>query len=122
MKYKFTRYTGNYVKGDKKIGLNKSGLIRLSSGFCRETNATSFNYAILFFDSSNNAIAIKFTNDKREEGVFAVTKDRSAATISAKSFMTMNKINLRSYFGRYMWRKEMISDVGEVFIIELGRK
>lgn len=119
--YSFVKFDGVYSRGDTKIGLNKSGLIRLSSGFCRITNITKFKYVVLYYDNANKAIAFKFTN-QREDGVLSVTKDTTGATVSAKSFMNANKLELRSYFGRYGWEKQTITSIGDVFIIELGRK
>ncbi len=121
MDYNFVKYEGNYPRGDNKISIQKSGLVRLSSGFCRTTDAMSYKYAVLFFDSSKRAIAFKFTNE-RENGALKITKDRNAATVSAKSFINANNLNLRSYFGRYGWVKRNIPEIGEVFIIELGKK
>lgn len=70
--------------------------VRLSAGFCRLTNITRFNYTLLFYDSRNNAVAFKFINI-RETGALKVTKDRNGATISARSFLKVNNIILRSF-------------------------
>jgi hypothetical protein len=121
MAYKFERFTGSVPRGDTKIAINKSGLIRLSSGFCRVTNILNHEFAILFYDKINKAIAIKFTNNK-EQGILKLTKDRNAATISAKSFLSVNSLLLRSNFGRFAWEKQTIPNIGEVFIIELNKK
>ena len=121
MQYNFVRFTGNYPRGDTRIAINKSGLIRLSAGFCRDTNAKNFKYAVLFFDSANKAIAIKFTNVS-QDGALRVTKDKAAATLSAKAFMNVNSLMLRSYFRRYDYKKEVISGIGEAYIIHLGKK
>lgn len=121
MQYNFIKFAGNYPRGDTKIAINKSGLIRLSSGFCRTTNATSFKYAVLFYDSTNKAIAVKFTN-VREDGILRVTKDKAAATLSAKLFLKANNLYLRSYSGRYDWKKLTIPNIGEIFVIELSKK
>lgn len=115
------RFNRVYTRGDTKIAINKSGLIRLSSGFCRSTKITDLKYVVLFYDSKNKAIAFKFTNLK-EDGVLKTTLDRTGATISATAFMKANNLMLRSYFGRYDWKKLVILDIGEVYIIELGKK
>lgn len=119
--YNFERFTGSVPRGDTKIGINKSGLIRLSSGFCRIANVLSYEFAVLFYDKTNNAIAIKLTN-KKEPGILKLTRDNNAATISAKSFLSVNSLLLRSNFGRFSWKKQTITDIGEVFIIVLGKK
>jgi hypothetical protein len=118
--YSFVKYTGNSPRGDTKIAINKSGLIRLSSGFCRLTNVTDFEYAILFYDPVKKAIAFNFTNTQ-EDGALKVTKDRTGATLSATSFMKVNKLLLRSYFGRHEWKKLHIQNIGEVYIIDLNK-
>lgn len=118
--YSFVKFDGVYSRGDTKISLNMSGLIRLSSGFCRVTDILKFKYVVLYYDNTNQAIAFKFTNQS-EDGVLKVTKDTTGATISAKSFMKANKLELRSYFRRYDWKKQTIDDIGDVFIVELGK-
>lgn len=121
--YKFVRFTGDYYRGHDKIALNKHGAVRFSSGFLRETSLGEFKYVVLFYDSSqhNKAIAFKFTKQS-EKGAFKLTKERSAATISALSFMKVNKLNLRSYLGWYDWKKLSIPEIGEVFVIDLNKK
>ena len=119
--YKFIKFNGFYPRGDNKIALNKSGLIRLSPGFRRDSDTIKFNYVVLFYDSDNKAVAFKFTNAS-QEGALKVTKDKSGATISATSFMKANKLDQSKYLGRYIWKKQNIPDIGEVFIIELIEK
>ncbi|KKQ90079.1 MAG: hypothetical protein UT12_C0002G0010 [Candidatus Curtissbacteria bacterium GW2011_GWC2_38_9] len=119
--YSFKKFDGVYSRGDTKIGINKSGLIRLSSGFCRSTNVTNFKYCVLFYDSGNEAIAFKFIN-VRENGILKITRDTTGATVSGKSFFKANRLDLKTYSGRYDWEKQTIPDIGEVFIIELGKK
>jgi len=121
IKYKFTRYERNYFRGDTRIGINKSGLIRLSSGFSRITNVANFKYVVLFYDTSNKAIAFKFTNTQ-ENGALKVTKDRTSATISAISFIKANNLNPKNYSGRYDWKKLSIPSIGEVYIIDITKK
>lgn len=118
--YTFVKYNGNFSRGDNKIAINKTGLIRLSSGFCRTTNIMQFKYVILFYDSIKKAIAFKFTNTQ-EDGTFKVTKDRTGATLSAVSFLKVNKISLRNYSGRYEPKKLTIKNIGEVYIIDLNK-
>lgn len=118
--WKFKRYDGVYTRGDTKIGINKSGLIRLSAGFCRMTNALNFKSCVLFYDVENNAIALKLTNSG-EAGIFKVTRDTTGATVSGKSFFTANKLDLEKFSGRYDWVKLILPKIGEVFIIELKK-
>jgi hypothetical protein len=119
--WSFKKFNGVYSRGDTKIGLNKSGLIRLSSGFCRLTNVTNYKFSVLFYDDRNRAIALKFTNE-REDGVLKVTRDTTGATISGKSFFNANKLDLEICSGRYDWEKQTIPTIGDAYIIELGKK
>lgn len=119
--YQFKKFSGVYPRGDTKIGINKSGLIRLSSGFCRSTNIRKFKYTIMYYDNNNNAIALKFTSS-REDGRLKVTRDGTGATVSGSSFMKANNLNLKNISGRYGWKKISLPEIGEVFIIELGKK
>jgi len=120
-KFNFVKFNGVYPRGDTKIGINKSGLIRLSAGFCRDTHTLEYNYAVLYYDKKNFTMALKFTK-RKEEGILKVTKDGTGATISAVTFMKANNLSLKSYAGRYDWKKIMISEIGEVFIIDLTKK
>lgn len=119
--YQFKKFSGVYPRGDTKIGINKSGLIRLSSGFCRNTNIKKFKYTIMYYDSNNNVIALKFTSN-REDGRLKVTHDGTGATVSGSSFMKANNLNLKNISGRYGWKKINQPEIGEVFIIELDKK
>jgi hypothetical protein len=117
-KWAFKKFDGTVPRGDTKIGINKSGLIRLSAMFCRITMVTKFKYCLLYYDGGNRAVALKFTNSK-EDGAVTVTKDLKSATLSAKSFFSTNKLDLLSIAGRYDWQKVNVPDIGGVFIIEL---
>ncbi len=119
--YSFTKYDGVYFRSDSIIAVNKSGLIRLTAKFCRDTGITDYPYVLLFFDIGNNAIAFMFT-DVRENGVLKVTKDKAGASISAKSFFGASKLNLEKWSGRYDWEKKVIKGIGEVYIIELKNR
>ena len=121
-KYNFIKFTpGQYHRGDTKIALQATGLLRLSAGFCRTTGATNFRYAILYFDSSKKAIGIKFTN-ATEVGTLRVTKDKNGASIYAKSFLMANGLDINNHTGRYDWKKEFIPDLGEIYILKLAKK
>lgn len=119
--YNFIKFNGVYPRGDSKIGFQKSGLIRLSSGFCRVTGIKKFKYTVMYFDSDNRAIALKFT-DGREDGRLKVTHDGTGATISATSFLKANNLTLKSTWGRYDWEKINLPEIGEAFVIKLDKK
>jgi hypothetical protein len=121
MVYHFIKFNGVYPRGDSKIGINKSGLIRLSAGFCHRTNILRYKNVVLYYDKKNTAVALKFTNNK-EEGILKVTKDRTGGTVSAISFIKANNLGLKDYSGRFDVKKTKIQGIGEVFIINLSKK
>lgn len=118
--FNFIKFNGVYPRGDTKIGFQKSGLIRLSSGFCRITDVKKFKYTVMYFDSSKRAIALKFT-DSKEDGRLKVTNDGTGATISATSFLKANNLMVKSTWRRYDWKKINLPEIGEVFVIELNK-
>ena len=65
--FNFVKFTGYYPRGDTKISINKSGLIRLSSGFCNITAILNHKYVVLYYDNQRRAIALKFTNKKERQ-------------------------------------------------------
>ena len=119
--YNFTRFEGGYQKGDNKIAINRSGLIRLSAGFCRTTNVKDFKYAALFYDPTNKAIAFKFTNGQ-EKGILKLTRDKSSLTISGKLFFLANNLEEKNCLGRYAYEKLFLPETGEIYVIELTKK
>ncbi|PIR80174.1 MAG: hypothetical protein COU25_01400 [Candidatus Levybacteria bacterium CG10_big_fil_rev_8_21_14_0_10_35_13] len=120
-KYNFKKYEGNFPRGGIKISINRPGVLRLSSAFCNTTNITKYEYAELFYDESNNAIAIHPTHEFYK-GVARITKDKKAAAISINLFMRANKLDINDYAGRYDFIRQILEGIGEVFIIELKNK
>jgi hypothetical protein len=118
--WSFEKFSGRIPRGDTKIGINRSGLIRLGVMFCKKTGVKKYTYCLQYFDKINNALALKFTN-KKEDGIVTVTTDGEAAALSSKSFFKANNLDLDKISGRYEWTKENIPGVGDVFIVELSK-
>ncbi len=119
-KYSFTKFEGDYPRGNSTISINRPGLLRLSSSFCKTTNITDFKYVILFFDKLNNAIALHPTNEF-EKGASKITKDKKASAVSIKAFIIANNLNLEDYLGKYGWVMQNLPSIGDVYIIELKK-
>ena len=117
-RFNFVKYQGDYLRGDSKISIQLSGLIRLSSGFCRASNALSYKCVFLYYDSGSNAMGLEFSNSL-EKGALKVTQDRNAGSISAKSFFKNYSLNLKNIVGRYGWEKNLIRSMSELYVIEL---
>jgi len=119
-KYNFIKFEGEYLRGNTKISINRPGLLRLSSSFCKVTNVTNFKYVTLFFDKSNSAIALHPTNEL-EKGASKITKDKKASAISIKAFMKSNNLDPNDYLGRHEWVSQNLPGIGDVYIIELKK-
>lgn len=117
------RFDGVYLRGDDRIGINRSGLIRLSSSFCRKTKIKEeFRYVVLFFSPSKRVIALKFTKNGNEKGVMLVVNDGKSATVSGLSFAKTYGLNLDEIAGRYPWEKTNLEGLGDVYMIDLNKK
>lgn len=118
--YNFEKFDGTYHRGDDKIVITKSGLIRLSAGFCRVTNLipNKYKYVVLFYDKVNRAIGMKFLHE-HEIGALSLTRDKAAMVFAAKAFFLTYALDLLLISGRYSWKKELIIGHGEVYIVDV---
>lgn len=117
---KFKKYEGGFPRGSMKISINRPGVLRLSSAFCRLTNITKYEYAELFYNESTNAIGFHPTHEL-QEGASKITKDKKAAAISISLFLRANNLDVKKYFGKYDYSKQILADIGDLYIIELGK-
>ncbi|OGM14656.1 hypothetical protein A3D84_00190 [Candidatus Woesebacteria bacterium RIFCSPHIGHO2_02_FULL_42_20] len=79
------------------------------------------NYAVFFYDPQKKVIAFRFVK-QHEKGVFKLTKERSAATVSVLSFIKANKLNRKNFLGWYDREKVSIPEIGEVYVLQLDKK
>ena len=97
---------------EDRITVTRNRVIGLPTQFCEINSIQDFMYAVLFYDKTNNAIGIKFTNEITETGKIKITKNNqgNGAHIPATSFFKANRINTKKYAGRYEHKKVKIID------------
>jgi len=118
--YKFKRFTKTHSKTDDRISITRSYTIGMPGQFVRQNLDSKPRYMVLFFDMEKSAMGIRFTNDDTEEGKFSViySKVGYGATVIARSFFRINNINIDTVRGKYVWKKQHIDGIGELFVIE----
>jgi len=120
MEYNFIKFESRNIKTEDRITITRSQSIGLPTKFYADNLIKDFNYAVLFYDSENNAIGIQFTNDENEKNRFSIMKsDKYGGSIVARSFFKINNIDTQKYHARYNWKKIDQGGVGQLFVIEL---
>ena len=97
---------------EDRITVTRSRVIGLPTQFCDLNSIKDYVYAVLYYDKTNNAIGIKFTNDPSEPGKIKITKNNKGygAHIPATSFFKANRINTKKYAGRYEHKKVNVDE------------
>ena len=118
--YNLKIFTGVGARtGDYFISFVKSGFM-LSSGFYQREGIKNYSRVFLYFDASKKAVGMQFVKEKDAKGTFAIihSKNQATGSVSARSFVMVNKINKSEYFGRRT-PKKIIQDGNEIFVIDL---
>lgn len=124
MEIKLERYIGRRHGLDNRISITRIGNLGISALFYEEKNVRDFKWAVLYYDSENKIIGIRFTNNQSDPGKLKIVhyKEGKGAAINGKSFFGNYNINTQECNGRYAWKKEIISDIGEIYLIKLDDK
>jgi hypothetical protein len=84
----FERFTKTGGRGYiPKVSIWGKGQIGFNQGAVNKFNLNNFEYAVLFYDSENKKIGMKFTNDKENGIVKLVKRAGSGISMSAKAFL-----------------------------------
>jgi hypothetical protein len=122
MDYQFQKFESRHTKQEDRITLTKSSSsVGFPQKFYNDNGISAFKYVVLYWDPSNKAMAIHFTNSEDEKNKFKinVSKDGYGGGIGVKSFLRFYNIDPNIYHGRYEWEKAEVPNIGEVFIIKL---
>lgn len=87
----FERFTNTGTSYRPKASIRSAGQIGFSVGAIRRFGLEKYNYAVLFFDSKNQVIGIKPTNEP-EEGANKLKVRNSGADVTAKAFLQYYEI------------------------------
>lgn len=125
MDYQFKKFESRHKKQEDRITLTKSSFsIGFPQKFYNDNGIANFKYVVLYWDQSNKAIAIHFTNSEDEKNKFKINESKSGygGGIGIKSFLKFYNIDPNIYHGRYEWVKQQLPEIGEVYIIKLKEK
>lgn len=118
--YSFKKFTKTGVRtGNYSISLNVSNTFGFNSGFYNKENIKDYKKVILFYDKEKNAVAFKFTNEEKQEGIFTVIHHKGTGSVACRSFVLGNDLANKEYYGKKTPKKIFDKDFGELFVIEL---
>ena len=116
--YDFEKFTAMGRKFVIGISISKPGGFSLTSGLYEKYQIEKYSSVDLYFDKSNNAVAIKFFEGT--EGSFKLKhrNDGKGGYVSAISFVKIN--GLEKYFKkRYEPREYIDEKIGKVFVMDI---
>lgn len=120
MTYSFQKFTLTNTKQVSQITVTSSSSFGLTSKFCQDINIDQYAYVSLYYDPSAKAIGLHFHSDSGDPHKFKVIKSKKyGAYISASSFFKANDLEAPRYRGRYDWKKEVMPEVGDLYVIDL---
>lgn len=114
---------GNSMQRDMIASIRKNGSITLNKT-CSDTIISDIkdnNYVALSFSRKNNAIVLKFVNNKEHPAVMKLTKNH-IVTFGAKSLFNYFKITFYEYIGKYELKIEDIPNLGKRWVILLNNR
>jgi len=122
--YNFSKFTALKQRSVDKISITGSNTFNFPSKFYNDNGLSSYKYVVIYYDLSAEAIGLQFTNNEEEKYKLTIQKsDRGyGGFISATSFFKTNNIDIKTYKGRYSWKKETVENIGELFIIDLKER
>lgn len=119
MAYNFKKFENIRVRLENRITITKSNSIGLPTKFYQDNGIKNFKYSILFWDESNKAIGIHFTNEKNKNGFSIIHSPKYGGQVVIRSFLKTYNIDPKIYHGRYDYEKYNLEGVGEIFVIKL---
>jgi len=90
----FEKFTETRTRmSDPTISISSRGRISFNTSAVNEYSLTSFQYALLFFDTDTNRIGLVFTNE-RENGASKVSLRTGLINFSAINFLKTYKVDI----------------------------
>lgn len=88
----FEKFTQQGRSFKPKISIRKRGQIGFNNGSINKFNLKEFDFVVLYMNKVENKIALKFTNNPKEEGVIKLVKRKNNYFVSGKSFLDFYSI------------------------------
>lgn len=124
MTYQFEKFQNRNVRLENRVTITKSNSFGLPSFFYQKNKIGRYKYVTLFYDKTQKAIGLHFTNDEDEKNRFTIihSKKGHGGSIVSRSFFKTYNIDLKKYYGRYNWKKYNSETTGGLFVIDLKDK
>lgn len=118
--YKFTEFTQVRAKLQSKITLTESGSFGFTSQLVKDEGLRPYDFVTLYYDSDAKAVGFRFHSDPSYPHLLKVIKSKEyGVSVSATSFLNVNKIDPAKYSDRYGWKKVEQEGIGTLYVIEL---
>jgi hypothetical protein len=75
------------------VTIETAGTVNFNRAMCEKHKLKPYKYAVLFFDRETKRIAVRFTNDAKEEGRMSFGQRGGGAWIYAKAFLHFYEID-----------------------------
>jgi hypothetical protein len=119
----FERFSGYGSKVSRKISITKSCSFGIPPAFFEENDIDRYTHVVLFFNKEAYAIGLQF--NASEDG-FKIVKygqgKRRGASFVARSFFNAYGLDPLKYKGRYNPEKIEKEGIGEMYVIDVGKK
>lgn len=121
MSYNFIKFDQRNKRFEDRITVTRHSSIGLPTKFFEDNKIKEFQYVVLYYDPAERALGLHFTNDEQEKAKFKIIRSKAGygGSITARSFFTVNNIDVNKVYGRYKWEPYTIEGVGQVFVIKL---
>lgn len=106
-----------------KITLTSSGQFNFPAAFYNLNKLKDKKCVRVYYNQIDQKVAITFLDNEDPKGFKLILSNNGkyGGYIAAKSFITLNKIDLKKYGGRYDYEK-IDTNEGLYFVINLGSK
>lgn len=120
----FMKFEETNKRQEDRITVTGHSSFGFPTKFYNDNNIDQFKYVTLFFDPDTTEVGFLFHNNETEKHKFSILKSKQGygGSIVASSFFRSNGLNPKVYRGRYVFRKENIPEVGEIFVIKIKAK
>lgn len=112
----FEKFTKRGRSFSPKVSIRKRGQIGLNAGAVNKFSLEKYDYAILYISKGRDKIAIKLTQNPKEEGAIKIMKRTGNYSFSGKSFFDFYEIDYnqtRSFDAEWVKAEQIV-----VFSIE----
>lgn len=120
MEYQFKKFKGKNARQENRITITKSNSIGFPTKFYKNNGIKEFGHVVLYYDETQKAIGIHFTNNETEKDKFTLIHSKAGygGSVIARSFFKAHNIDCKIYHGRYEWEKYNLDGVGDIFVIK----